>query len=395
MTYCVAWKAFGCVFIFADSILTGPAESVEAAHVKHTSFRELEGPNRFSGATLFCEEGGFKIREFNGVAVTYAGSLRVALAMLDVIQQCFDYGQSARKSLESALASVQPVNPVEDTTVLLGCNEKNKARLFRLDTSGTGSIDEIEELCQIGSIAECHRQNVGNMIREIRNEIEGRYRPEHHTQKSILSRILALLQSLGVHDVLTSDGVGGGFSGVCVSAGGVLWQPDMLYVVHSAVPQEDSSFCVGVFVRQQVACLVSTAIKVNKFIASPLLDESVEARFQRADQVSDEVLAQFDAGRFDYVAFLNNTLHTVTVFEMNGNLYHQMFAIDAKSPVEGKIGILWTDGLLRLVNTIPRDADGGQPDMGLMWIPYYQPNPLLIAEMNTYLEEMHAQEGST
>lgn len=394
MTFCVAWKALGCVFIFADSVLTGPAESAEAAHGEHTSFREIQGPNSFGGATLFCEEGGFKIREFNGVAVTYAGSCGVALAMLDVIQQCFDYGRSARESLESALASVQPVNPGEDTTLLLGCNEENTARLFRLDTRGTGSIDEVEELCQIGSIAEWHRQNVENMISGLRAEIKDRYHPEHHAHNSILSRIVALLQSLGIHDVLTNDGVGGAFLGVCVSAGGVLWQPDMLYVVHSPVPEEDSTFCVGVFVRQQVACLVSTAIKANKFIASPLLGESVEARLQRAGQVSDEVLAQFDAGRFDYVAFLNNALHTVTIFEMNGNLYHTMFAIDAKSPVEGKIGILWTDGLLRLVNTIPCDADGEQPDLGLMWIPYYQPDPLLIAEMNTYLEEMYAREGS-
>lgn len=391
MTFCVGWKILECVFLFGDTLLTN-YDSEKLPTVPKTSFGELQGKQEVYGKNAIVEEGGVKIRTFEKSAIAFAGSLKTALALEDMVQECLELGATAKDSLQSALYSIQPVSANEEATILLACHEDGKAKLFRLDTLHNGSIEEIDELVQIGSISKCHRENVENMIASLTKELLTRYRPDHHSYQNILIRIAALLQSLGIHDFIVSEGVGGAFVGVCISECGVIWQPDTLYCLHPPIPEAENIFFTGLFVRDQVVCLVSTAANVNIYMASPLKYESYEARMARVLAVSDVVLNQFDSGRFEYLIFLNTALHTSTVLEMNGECCHGLAVVDAENPIKGRIGILWSPGLLKLVNTIPCDADGGQPDLCVRWLPYWPPDDETLAEIRNILVSVHAAE---
>lgn len=390
MTFCIGLKAVGCVYLFADTLLSYSLGEAPSSPVEKTSFAELQGEQIINGQRVIVEEGGVKIRTFGRCAITYAGCVKTALALADTVQQCMELGYSAQDALESALISVQPIDCNSSAVLLFACHEGGEAKLFRLDTDGT--VEEVSDLVQEGSIGTCHRTNVENMIARCRDEIHARYHPKHHSQQNVLIRIAAILQSLGIHDLICKEGAGGAFVGVCVSDEGVLWQPDTLYVLHPPIPDSENIFVTGLFIMKQVACLIGNAAGINKFIATELKDEARDAREERVLSVVDPVLKKFDSCRFQYLVFLNSGPHIATVLEMNDNLYHALAMLDAECIPEGRVGIIWTEGLLKIVNEIPPDADGGQPDMALWWLPFCTADEKDVAELQNFLTDIRSAE---
>lgn len=377
MTFCVGWKAFNCVYLFADTLLTRFGTDASQPITEKTSFAELQGEQTADGAKVVVEEAGLKIREFGSAAITYAGSVKTALALADTVQHCMEQGESATDALNAALINIRPIEPENSAILLLACFEEGKAKLFRLDTEG--GVEEVDELSQEGSIGACHQQNVESMLVQLKS-LRQSIHSGRHSPQSILICITAILQSLGIHDYLPSEGVGGAFVGVCVSDGGVEWQPDALFLVHAPMPTEGEIFGTGVFIRDQVLCLISSAIGVNKYIPSDLKDEKRATQKARALAVADDVLKKFDAGKFQYLVFLNTGPHVAAVLQVNGGLQHQLAIIDAESILEGKIGVLWTPTLINIVNEIPPDEDGGQPDMALWWLPFTPASEMMITQ---------------
>ncbi|MFA0997491.1 MULTISPECIES: hypothetical protein [Pseudomonas syringae group] len=309
--------------------------------------------------------------------------------MADVVEASIGEGMSPRDALKRAFSNVQPVEKNERTSLLLACSENGRPVLYHFDTESADSITSVEGLIQIGSISTHHINNTKNIVDELEDEICKRFNSEVHSRKNILSRLLGYLQSIGVHDRILIEGVGGAFVGLCYSSDGVEWQPDILYVVHSPDPSAGEVIFCGVFVREQVLGLISTASQLNKFLAWKFSAEDGDTALARAKSVSVEMLKKYDSGKFGALVFLNNTFHIVTVLEMKESTHHHFVIVDALSPDSGKLSVVWRPGLLRIVNTIPKDADGRQPDLSTMWLPYVGLEAQETAEIDEFLQAQY------
>lgn len=393
MTLCVGWKFKDEIYLFGDTVFS-QGKSDSSPEGEKTSFGELQGNGKVHGRSAYVEENGIKIRAFSGGAIAYSGSVAKAVAMADLVEASLSEGKSPKDALRRAFLNVQPIGMDEQTSLLLACSEDGSPILYHFDTEDADNIKSVDGLIQIGSIGAHHRTNTENLIKALEDEITGRFRPNFHSRKNILSRISGYLQSIGVHDPILTEGVGGAFVGLCYSSYGVEWQPDVLYIIHSPDPSMGEIIFCGVFVRNQVLGLVSTASQINKFIAWKFSTEDFSDTYDRAMGVSDEILQKYDSGRFDAIVFLNNGPHTVTVLEMNNNTHHRLAVVDAFNPESGRLGIVWSPGLLRVVNTISKDDDGSQPDLSVMWLPYIELEDSEIAEIDSFLQEQYDSEFS-
>lgn len=391
MTLCVGWKFRDDIYLFGDTIFSqGKSDRFPAG--EKTSFGELQGNGSVHGRSAYVEENGIKIRAFAGGAIAYSGSVAKAVAMADIVEASLNEGMTPKDALRRAFMNVQPIEDNEHTSLLLACDEAGTPALYHFDTKDAGNIQSIEGLIQIGSISAHHRSNTENIIKGLEIEISKRFMPGVHTRKNILSRISGYLQSIGVHDPILNEGVGGAFVGLCYSSDGIEWQPDTLYVIHSPEPSAGEIIFCGVFVRNQVLGLVSTASQLNKFVAWKFANEDFSDTHDRALKVSGEIIKKYDSGKFDAIVFLNNYIHAVTVIEMKNNTHHHFTVIDAFNPESGRLGIVWTSGLLRIVNTIPKDEDGSQPDLSVRWLPYMELDASEIAEIDQFLQRQYDSE---
>lgn len=388
MTLCVGWKFKDEIYLFGDTVFSqGKSNGLPAS--EKTSFGELQGNGKVHGRSAYVEENGIKIRAFAGGAIAYSGSEAKAVAMADVVEASLSEGISPKDALRRAFLNVQPVEVSDQTSLLLACSENGSPVLYHFDTEDAENIKSIDGLIQIGSIGAHHKTNMENIIKGLEAEISKRFRSDVHSRKNILARISGYLQSIGVHDPILTEGVGGAFVGLCYSLDGVEWQPDILHVIHSPDPSLGEIIFCGVFVRNQVLGLVSTVSGLNKFIAWKFSNEDFSDAYSRAVSVSDEIVQKYDSGKFDAIVFLNNGPHTVTVLEMNNNTHHQLAVVDAFNPESGKLGIVWMPGLLRVVNTISKDDDGNQPDLSVMWLPYVGLEASEIAEIDNFLQDQY------
>lgn len=57
MTFCLGWKVFGRVYLFADTLLSYFSGEVPSAPVEKTSFSELQGEQIVNGKRAIVEEG--------------------------------------------------------------------------------------------------------------------------------------------------------------------------------------------------------------------------------------------------------------------------------------------------------------------------------------------------
>lgn len=387
MTFCIGWKFKNQVFIFGDTLFTQNT-TLDDPENRKTSFGELQGNTNIHGKPAFVEENGIKVKAFANGAIAYAGSVAIAEAMAEIVESSMTAGRSALEALQLALHNVQPVKESEHTSLLLTCRQANEIALYLLDTKNLGSIKKVEGLVQIGSIGDHHKANTKSFISKIESDITNRFQPGFHSPKNLLAQISAYLQSIGVHDKILNEAVGGAFVGLCHSVNGIEWQPDTLYVVRSPIPTSDNIFCCGVFVRNQVLGLISTASEINKFIAWKSIHEENSDTHNRINEASKEITKKFDSGMFEFLVVLNSGIHTATIVEMKNNTYHKLVFIDTLNPIiDGKIGIIWTDTLLRAINAIQRDSDGRQPDLSVMSLPYIPPDEDDIAEAEALFQK--------
>ncbi|HJV25883.1 MAG TPA: hypothetical protein VJ673_09350 [Aromatoleum sp.] len=292
-------------------------------------------------------EKGLKLAVGANSVVGFAGDVATARSLIAAYFVARETGSGARDGVRQALNSVCPCT--EQSEVLFGFYEDNEPRLLHANTA-RNAISEVEGLVQLGSVPPSQREWTASYVSAFL-DLLNRFGPHPLHAERIFTQLVALMQSYSVHDYLLPRGVGGAFVAAWVTPSGARWQGDHLYVIHDAVPNPADMIMCATMVRDDVLCLVNNQTGNTKLITWPHRSESEHALTTRVEAAGNKSLGTFDDAAFDYFISINKHKHVVTVLEMCGEQHTALVSLCAHG-IDGKLGVVWTEELLRIVNTI-------------------------------------------
>jgi hypothetical protein len=376
MTYCLGWRTGIGVFVAADTAFS--AASPDAHHspdIARTSFGELQG-DAGKGEGRYVVEEGVKISVGQDYVTAFAGDVDVARRYVD----CFEIARSAAFSIREAARSAMLScgGQGSNTTVLIGAYEADQPVLLRVDLVDS-RISDHEDLVQVGSVPEQQARWTQQMLAARGERLPFRA-VDPAEAAPVFTPVLALLQSYGVHDYLLPDGIGGAFIGAWVTARGARWQTDNLFVVHGADMGSAGLTMCGVMVRQDVVTLIGNRAEVIKVLGRP-----VPGRQPSASDLAEQAISQYDDAVFDYFVSINLERHVVTTIEMQRSRHHPYVALWPAGG--GTIGIMWTEKLLGIVDTIAGVPEPQGDEMTLYFFPHMPVPPELQEEIDAVASE--------
>ena len=214
MTLCIGWVQGEAVYLIADSALTGSAAPTNLQSSFGETHRRIRGD--------FVEEGLFKLAPIGSeAAAAFAGNWECAEQIRDFLMQNWCVLDGDIDALQVALSKAfYPSIEEFEVSFLLAWRTKDGPKLAHwVPSSGFRYCDQ----CSIGSASDSLLQLLERSVLEMRRSGI----PEQH----VLPAMSAFAQSLGVHDDLLEQNIGGAMFGVQVDQNGVSWQPDTAYVL--------------------------------------------------------------------------------------------------------------------------------------------------------------------
>lgn len=347
MTYCLGLRTARGVFIAADSAISSVSPlMLDRPHETKTAFGELQGdvgPRPWRYVT----EKGLKLTVGTDSVVGLAGSVATARSVINAYFGAREAGSGARDAVRHALSSVCPCT--DQAEVLFGFYEAQEPCLLHVDIA-RNKISDVEGLVQLGSVPPSQCEWTARYVAALLSLLN-RFGPDQRHVERIFVQLLALIQSYGIHDYLLPEGVGGAFVAAWVTPSGARWQGDHLYVIHDAVPNPAEMVVCATIVRDGVLCLVNNKAGSNKLITSTHWNENEHAITARVEAAGKNSLETFDNATFDYFISINKSKHIVTVVEMCGEQHHGLISLYAHK-IDETIGVVWTEDMLRIANTI-------------------------------------------
>jgi len=216
MTYCLGWKTKKAVFLLADTSVT----LHKPLGKMYSSFGELQG----SQGRESVVESLLKINAVHKMAaIAFAGDVGVANSIIESLQKILNLGKPYRQAFEAAIASNSPIPSSKPISFIFAYVESDSPKLLYFDSEPHRLVD-VEEVVQIGSMGSYYPSFSDQMIRSF---IGGTSKPEN-----ILAAITGVVQTYGIHAVLSEMYVGGGFFGLYIDQSGLYWQEDTTYVIY-------------------------------------------------------------------------------------------------------------------------------------------------------------------
>ena len=217
MTFCVAWRYEGAVYLVADTLRTSGTPSL----VERTSLNE---PQKQIGRD-YVDESLLKIREIcDGVAVGIAGDVDRAFSFVDFLRDHIHLFDNFFDLFAMASTSCGPFDPARHFELLLvHAIDQNIPTILKWD-SDSRVVDEFAESAAIGSIANEYKDFTLFMLAEVRKR-----KPN---VDAVLYSAIALIQSYGRFEDLLLQGVGGVVCGLRVQTGSTFWQDDTITVIY-------------------------------------------------------------------------------------------------------------------------------------------------------------------
>lgn len=373
MTYCLAWKSNGAIFMAGDTVVTLYSDNMVPETGEVTTFAERQGVIKNKNCNYFIEERALKLYDFSNSAACFAGSAYVGRNLIDTLRQYLDLGTNPREALSLAIQNLHPFSAAQEDRVsfLYGFYENGKGILLQVETWRNGAIAERDGLVQIGSISQYHQDISAQIIPSLDQILYRVNNPTAQHIDTVLVQLLALVQSYGIYRILPQEYVGGAFCGLAITPSGIQWQPHILYVLHPPEPTSENLLIASVSVVERTLCIINNSTGQTKVITNPEPDEAADATVKRAEEASETMITDFDQGLFDYICFLNRQQHIVTVVEMRKKISHGLLYLDTNKSATGRIGIMWSPGLLNQVNSFPRDEENIHHDLCIKYLSYW------------------------
>lgn len=218
MSYVLGWKTRSNIYIAADSAITGRP----ATHDVYSSFGERHILN---GSDSVAERAQ-KIVVDDDLAIGLCGDFSTARDLASFVFDSYQRTQDLEATLHDLTVSTAPFPMKHDSRLVIAWRSAPFPRLFSFNHDGNGTFHELKdgEGVPLGSVSAMHRSLTQDLLRRL-------FVMESQGTGAYLAAALGALQSFGIHDYLLTDGVGGTFTGLCVSHNSITWQPDILYVI--------------------------------------------------------------------------------------------------------------------------------------------------------------------
>jgi hypothetical protein len=217
VTYCIGFKYKDSVYLIGDAAITNatPAYQTSTSGELHT---DVQGSH--------VEEAVIKVTSIApGAIVAFAGDVGLAIDIIDFLRASYSesttpaelfngvnatFGGPFRAGVEILFATAPAIGP---TTLTKWTTDKGIER-------------EVTEYREIGGLPYHLRRLTFESFKLIVDQ--------QTDAAAILSVVTAKLQSLGVHDNLIEQRVGGIFFGMRAVAGTTMWQWDTVYLIYDS-----------------------------------------------------------------------------------------------------------------------------------------------------------------
>lgn len=163
----------------------------------------------------------------SGTVAAFAGDVELATSCLDFLRDAIPTAANTREPLHSLTLSLGPFPKDRPVELLLAVtDEAGRCELVHWDSvRGLDHSDSDSDYYQIGSLTSYHAALTPALLTLF---VQGKLETER-----MLSVVVAIVQSYGIHDDLVSMNVGGLIFGIQTRLGVVTWQQDTNFVVYS------------------------------------------------------------------------------------------------------------------------------------------------------------------
>lgn len=298
MTYVLGWKTLSNAYIAADSVIT----SARVATEDQSSF----GERQICDSNVSVSERALKIVTDDDLAIGLCGDFQAAQDLASNLFRSYRRLRDPEAALREMRASNGPYPMTYDAKLVVAWKGKPHPRLFCFNQDGRGTVQEFGEGegVPLGSVRAMHRSFTQDLFRRL-------YKVEANGSAAYLASALGVLQSFGVHDYMLAHGVGGSFTGLCVSSESITWQPDLLYLIDQ--PEQSLWDSVATCVRDDVLIVTSTMTNQARLFITGLRQDEAAHRLKNWNSFA---LSYIKSRSFDFVVCLGLQRWVVVVLEM-------------------------------------------------------------------------------
>jgi len=347
MTYCLGWKSKTAAFLIADSAVTSIAENKESIKLlEKTTFNELQGS--VDQGKKYVYEKAFKLYSIDNVAITFAGDTDIGIEIIDLIKEHLSVGRSTQQAIKYSIENYPDLSSYPIIQILVACYE-DEPKIYSIDNKKSPFISVVNDsIISFGSPPENLREHTYSFYEAFKKTREEENYNELADEMMLL-RMIALVQSYGIHNYTIEKGIGGAYSGLYVTKGGIHWQPDIYYLKHGNNAAFESNGIASVYIRNNCKFIITDKFNIalqniTKEKRSEADDDGIEELFKK------DVVESFDSGIFKYIIFINTSRYVATIVHMNYNFFHDYVYIDIQESKKGTVGLVLSDQLCDIIN---------------------------------------------
>jgi hypothetical protein len=340
MTYSVAWKTDTAAFIVTDSAVTTSNDPNNGESNKTTSFCEPQG-RLDTGSYVY--ERAYKIFSKSNIAYSLAGDASFGSEFINDIAYRIELGVDVESAIKGAIDNYTDFKfkPAIEITMAFYCEQpklitiKNKRSIFV----------EIEDSLVLNGSPTKELKEYTNTFHSVFMEDYLKVPLGSVSDEELLVKMIALLQSYGIHNYTIENGIGGAYTGLSVTSFGVKYQPDICYLISGENPAFDSQKMATVNVNEHSVCIINTDIS-DIVISNKNSDVTDSCRISLLESSRN----RFDSGEYKYFIFMNTFCHVVCILNMNFSHDHLLLSIDAREDKKETLGLVISTELQMMLN---------------------------------------------
>lgn len=343
MTYLLGWKTQSNAYLAADSVLTGAASSIDG----QSSFGErhiCDGQNSVA-------ERGLKIVVAEDLAIGLCGDFQLARNLAWSLVHSYRRLHDPVLALREMVVSNGPFPRGCEARLIVGWRGEPSPRLFSFNYDGACTVHEAGagQGFQLGSASATHKGITWELLKRlVPLEKTG---PGAH-----LTAALGILQSYGIHDYLLPNGVGGTFTGLCITSHSTSWQPDLLYLIDE--PDRNIWPAIATCIRDQGLIVNSTVTNEPRvFMTDATGENDFTLWVQRWEGFAHSYIKN---KQFDFVVLLGLKHHVIIVVEMRRASESKLIRFCHETAI--KDGIDWFELNAQAISELRREFSNPEPD---------------------------------
>jgi hypothetical protein len=340
MTYSVAWKTDTAAFIVTDSAVTTTSDYNYEKTNETTSFCEQQG--RLDSGN-FVYERAYKIFSKSNIAYSLAGDASFGADFIRDVAYRIEIGFDVKKSIQGAIDNYPDFIRKPDIEITVAFYDK-QPELITIKNKHSNFIEYENGLVLTGSPTN-ELIAYTNTFHNVFMEYYLKSPQGSVSDEELLVKMIALLQSYGIHNYTINNGIGGTYTGLRVTSSGVEYQPDICYLITGENPAFDSKKMAAVNANEHSVCIINTDIS-DIVISNNITDVSESCR----TALLENSITRFDNGEYKYFIFMNTFCHVVCIINMNFNLDHFLLNIDVRDDKKGTLGLVVSHELQMMLN---------------------------------------------